>query len=304
MKTKLLSLVTLAFVLSLISISFVMAVPYAVNDSFTIPYPLTALNGGSMILNDDFELAGIYSDFYVQVITNPLKGNVVYDAWSGLFNYTTSGFRGEDYFEYILTNGTDSSLPAKVTIIYSGYNTAPVANADNYTLENLSSFDGEYNITGNVSLNDFDAENDSFSVILNQNVINGTLALNADGSFVYAPYANFSGIDYFSYHLYDGMDNSLIVNVTLYIDYSAPIVIPEENITPKRNNEGSGGGGTCETKWNCTQWTECNNGTQTRNCSFKANFCKPTDAKPSERKTCTVANNTINNTNVSTKGLG
>jgi hypothetical protein len=51
---------------------------------------------------------------------------------------------------------------------------------------------------------------------------------------------------------------------------------------------GGGGRGSslCSTKWNCTEWSECIDGTQTRVCSYPSNFCRPATEKPRESKGC------------------
>ncbi len=44
---------------------------------------------------------------------------------------------------------------------------------------------------------------------------------------------------------------------------------------------------TCETDWNCTSWSECEEGTQTRTCEDE-NDCDNETDKPSEERNCTV----------------
>jgi hypothetical protein len=51
---------------------------------------------------------------------------------------------------------------------------------------------------------------------------------------------------------------------------------------------GGGGRGSCITQWNCTEWSGCINGTQTRICSYPENFCEPKSEKPAEIQSCTI----------------
>jgi len=65
----------------------------------------------------------------------------------------------------------------------------------------------------------------------------------------------------------------------------------EEDTTTGGNDGSSGGGGSsggsiCTTEWNCTEWSDCVNGTQTRNCSYPERNCRPTEEKPEENRTC------------------
>lgn len=74
--------------------------------------------------------------------------------------------------------------------------------------------------------------------------------------------------------------NTTIVNETEVIIITTPVIIPDSS------SSGSGGG-TCMTKWNCSEWSECqSSGTQSRVCSYKTNYCKPTSVKPNETQSC------------------
>ncbi|MFK8838923.1 Ig-like domain-containing protein, partial [Klebsiella michiganensis] len=72
--------------------------------------------------------------------------------------------------------------------------------------------------------NDTDQNNDNLTAILNVNVTHGSLALNANGSFVYTPTTNYTGTDQFTYHANDGSLNSNVVTVTITISAPTPPV--------------------------------------------------------------------------------
>jgi VCBS repeat-containing protein len=63
--------------------------------------------------------------------------------------------------------------------------------------------------------NDNDPDGDDLTAVLDTDVSNGTLNLNADGSFTYTPDSGFSGTDSFTYHANDGTDDSNTVMVTI-----------------------------------------------------------------------------------------
>jgi len=85
-------------------------------------------------------------------------------------------------------------------------NQAPIASLDTYstlinTTLDISAPDG-------VLSNDIDSDSDELTAILVNDVNNGILTLNADGSFVYVPDNDFTGTDQFSYFANDGEFNS------------------------------------------------------------------------------------------------
>ncbi len=47
-------------------------------------------------------------------------------------------------------------------------------------------------------------------------------------------------------------------------------------------------GGYCGTQWSCSEWGECVNGFQFRECSFPENFCEPEFPRPEEFRECVV----------------
>src|SRR5690606_7467922 len=57
--------------------------------------------------------------------------------------------------------------------------------------------------TGNVLTNDYDAEGDALTASLVTAPVNGTVVLNADGSFTYTPNANYNGSDSLKYQVCD-----------------------------------------------------------------------------------------------------
>jgi VCBS repeat-containing protein len=65
-------------------------------------------------------------------------------------------------------------------------------------------------LANSVLVNDTDTEGNALTAILNVGPVNGTLTLNANGTFTYSPAANYNGSDTFTYHANDGTGNSNI----------------------------------------------------------------------------------------------
>ena len=81
--------------------------------------------------------------------------------------------------------------------------------------------------------NDTDAEGDTLTVNTTPvtNVSNGTLVLNADGSFTYTPNAGFVGTDSFTYEVTDGALTSNIATVTINVVNNAPVAADDGYVT-------------------------------------------------------------------------
>lgn len=68
-----------------------------------------------------------------------------------------------------------------------------------------------------VLANDTNPQGGTLSAVLVQDVAHGTLRLAADGSFTYAPEANFHGTDTFTYTATDGQGTSNVANATIRV---------------------------------------------------------------------------------------
>jgi hypothetical protein len=113
--------------------------------------------------------------------------------------------------------GVDMSAPQTFQISIEG---APIAQADTFVLSN--SFSNAAAISG-VLANDSDPNGDSLTAHLVSGPSDGTLTLNADGSFTYVKGADFAGLDEFTYQVSDGLANSGIATVRI-VSYQASIV--------------------------------------------------------------------------------
>ena len=94
--------------------------------------------------------------------------------------------------------------------------------------------------TADVLANDSDPEGSALTAILVSGPSNGTLTLNSDGTFNYAPNAGFSGTDSFTYKANDGILDSNVATVTITVT-AVPVVnqAPVLNAIGNQNvNEG------------------------------------------------------------------
>jgi hypothetical protein len=106
-------------------------------------------------------------------------------------------------------------------IIYVADDGITTAYNDNYsTYMNQTLIVGIPGVLGN----DTSTSGNPITAVLNSQPANGIVTLNANGSFVYTPNPNFTGIDSFTYHDNDGINNSNVATVYIDVIYVPPTV--------------------------------------------------------------------------------
>ncbi|MDO0972857.1 beta strand repeat-containing protein [Mycolicibacterium frederiksbergense] len=80
------------------------------------------------------------------------------------------------------------------------------------------STDEDTPLTGNVLSNDSDVDGNTLTATLVDGPTNGTLTLNADGTFTYTPTTNYNGTDNFTYTAGDGTTTSSVATVSITVN--------------------------------------------------------------------------------------
>ncbi len=200
--------------------------PVALDDGYTTSEDTTlvvaALSG---VLSNDTD---VDLDPLSAVLVDDVSSGVLALNADGSFDYTpNTGFTGTDSFTYRANDGLVNSNLATVTLTVNVQNNAPVALDDGYA----TSEDTPLSVAAlsGVLSNDTDADLDPLSAVLVDDVTNGVLTLNADGSFDYTPNANFNGADSFTYWANDGLANSNLATVTLTVnsENDAPVALDD-----------------------------------------------------------------------------
>ncbi len=138
-------------------------------------------------------------------------------------------------------------------------------------------------------------------VVSDPNIVNGTsIALTFNDSLTYSYYiTDLDSGDEF-------VQNSLVISEVG--DYRIYLKVSDAfglyNVTTsdtvkveQRPRESSGGGGgACTTQWICTNWTDCANGTMTRNCTKQRPGCDINEAMPEVVMSCVSPTNSTNQT--------
>ncbi|MBW3670795.1 MAG: tandem-95 repeat protein, partial [Acidobacteria bacterium] len=205
-----------------LNITAVNDAPVAVGDSYAGTEDTVLSVGAPGVLGNDTDADG---DPLTAVLDTTVSNGTLTLNGDGSFTYTPSAdFNGTDSFSYHASDGTASSNIVTVTLNVTAANDAPVAVADSYTgTEDTTLTIAAPGVLGN----DSDVDGDPLTAVLDATVSNGTLTLNADGSFSYTPAAGFNGTDSFSYHANDGVAGSNVVTVTLNITAvnDAPVAV-------------------------------------------------------------------------------
>ena len=126
---------------------------------------------------------------------------------------TATGFFGSDSFTYY---DTDSYATSNVATVYITVYSVPVAYDDRYTVVGDTTL--TVSAVNGVLANDFTANGNPLTVVLQTGPAHGTLVLNGDGSFSYTPNAGFNGMDGFTYYDTNGpaTSNVATVYITVY----------------------------------------------------------------------------------------
>jgi len=196
--------------------------PYTVTED----EPLSVSTPG--VLGNDTDIDG--DNLTATVVTSTAHGALVLDA-NGAFTYTpNANYNGPDAFTYEACDGS-ICVEAEVTLSVTSVNDSPVANDD------LFSGDEDGGISGNVLVNDTDVDSLSLTAVEITPPANGTLNLNANGSFAYTPSLDYSGPDAFTYEVCDssGACDSATVNLTVV----AVADTPSLSVEPATGSEGT-----------------------------------------------------------------
>lgn len=174
---------------------------------FTGPGVYTPNPDGSLSVGSgDGLLAGATDpdgDTLIAIITvHPRHGTVVVEA-DGRFVYTPGpNWPGSDVFEYVVSDGIDSSLPVRVKV----GNAAPQARDDRY----VTGLDTALTVPApGVLANDSDFDGDAITASLVTPPASGSVQLQADGSFHFIPASGFTGEATFTYAVSDALSSSL-----------------------------------------------------------------------------------------------
>ncbi len=198
--------------------------PVAVNDEFSTTED-AVLATGNLIANDTDPDTGDTLSAVAETVTSALGATITINA-DGSFSYDPStstdlqalatGEQELDTFVYTVRDVLGATSVGTVEVTVTGVNDAAVGVASQHTVDEdeLLTVDAPGVLAG---VTDVDTPVGSLTAVLDNDVANGTLILNADGSFTYEPNDNFFGTDSFTFRVDDGETLSAPVTVTINV---------------------------------------------------------------------------------------
>ncbi|MEL6180258.1 MAG: cadherin-like domain-containing protein, partial [Myxococcota bacterium] len=180
----------------------------AVEDqTLVLPPEASVLSNDSDPDSDPLTIATV-SDITQGGLTLSQEGRLIYTPppdTSGSFTFT-----------YQITDGLLRSPPVEATLVVEPVNDPPEAVADLATVTE----DGTLTVALDASVlnNDRDRDDDPLQAELVDDVSQGELTFNTDGTFTYTPAPNVFGTDIFTYRATDGVAFSEPTTVTLTIE--------------------------------------------------------------------------------------
>ncbi|MGI2801208.1 tandem-95 repeat protein, partial [Photobacterium damselae] len=141
--------------------------------------------------------------------TNPENGSVTVNP-DGSWEYVpNTDFNGEDSFTVVVDDGNGGTDTITVTVNVTPVNDAPIG--DDVSAETQE----DTAVTGQLTATDVDGDNLTFKPGTNPE--NGSVTINADGSWEYVPNPDFNGEDSFTVVVDDGNGGTDTITVTVNV---------------------------------------------------------------------------------------
>ncbi|KAB8043227.1 Ig-like domain-containing protein, partial [Janthinobacterium aquaticum] len=150
--------------------------------------------------------------------SDPAHGTVVVNP-NGSYTYTpAANYNGNDSFSYTINDGKGGSNTYVVNIVIDPVNDAPVGSGTTITTSEDTVKTGTLPVAT-------DVDGDAVTYTKASDPSHGTVTVNPDGSYSYAPTANYNGNDSFSYTISDGKggSNTYVVNIVIDPVNDAPV---------------------------------------------------------------------------------
>jgi hypothetical protein len=144
-------------------------------------------------------------------------------------SYEPDAASGVDWFTSRAGDGVSFSPLGVATILVAADADVPVAMDDEFSLP-VGGMSLSVAAPG-VLANDSDGDGEPLAAVLVDAAIHGTVELSADGAFVYARPATFTGVDRFTYRVWDGAQYSATAEVLIHVPNTPPVAIGDAYAT-------------------------------------------------------------------------
>ncbi len=198
--------------------------PIVTNDAYTVAEGGTLNVPAPGVLGNDVDPDG--DPFTAVLVSGPAHATSFALNADGSFSYThDSSETLTDSFTYQATDGMATSTVATVTITITPVNDAPVANNDNYPVNEGGTIN--YAAPG-VLANDTDSDGPAMAAVLVSGPAHASsFVLNANGSFIYVHDGSETTTDSFTYKANDGSLDSNVATVFITVTpvNDAPVAV-------------------------------------------------------------------------------
>jgi VCBS repeat-containing protein len=194
-----------------VTITVIPLLPVAVNNSYTALVNTPLQVGGLGVLTNATDAENNPLTAVLQ--TGPANGQLTLNAGGSFLYAPNPGFRGQDSFTYVAQdiNGPSNIATATISVI------GQVPTTGNFTFTTTTGIPLSVTAANGLLSQASDAENDPLTAMVQSQAGHGQVAVNADGSFSYAPVSGFIGTDSFTYVVQDRDGNSNPATVTLVV---------------------------------------------------------------------------------------
>lgn len=184
--------------------------PTAGNDSYSVTEDNTLTVNAPGVISNDADIDG--DALTVTLVSGTSNGTLTLNP-NGSFTYVPNpDYNGSDQFTYSVCDPSGVCATGTVSLQINAANDKPIANDNSYTTNEDQTL--TIAAPGPVA-NDSDPDGDPLTAARITLPLHGTVTVNADGSFVYVPAANYNGPDQFDYRVCDG--NSSCDTATIFI---------------------------------------------------------------------------------------
>lgn len=212
-----------------ISIAYVDDPPIAYDDAYSTDEDVNLTVAAPLgVLADDFDAEDVTLTALLRQTTQ--SGDLTLEETGVVRYFPDDDFHGVDTFTYVAWDGVNESNEATVTITVHPVEDLPVAETDEYTVNE----DTPLTLPGpGVLANDTDADEDPLQAEIETEPENGSVELLLDGGFTYTPNSNFNGFDAFTYTATDGKGSSEPADVRIVVASvnDPPVAIPDSYAT-------------------------------------------------------------------------
>lgn len=168
-------------------------------------------------------------------VTTPPSAGSINMSSNGSYVFNPPANQSGNYtFTYQVCDSQNACASATVTITIQPVNDAPTAVADVFTTT-------EDNVLSGTVANDTDIDSPSLTYSYLSGLANGSIEMNSDGSFMYYPNENWSGVENATYAVCDNQNACSVGTFQITVNYvnDAPNVV-NESFTTQEDNAVSG----------------------------------------------------------------